>query len=137
MGLAGHLGPGRQSCCHHWGTLLGVGWTFLDPPGRCGGVRVLQGYKSMVIASVCAIACNGAAVCTANGIPRLKDRRVDSWVVMAWAYFCWRDGGGLVFASLTLALVWRTFVDVEFLAVCLLRVRMTVVVYHGGVVAAF
>ncbi|KAJ1210447.1 hypothetical protein NDU88_005811 [Pleurodeles waltl] len=22
---------------------------------------------------------------------------------MAWAYFCWRDGGGLVFASLTLA----------------------------------
>ncbi|KAJ1170476.1 hypothetical protein NDU88_002352 [Pleurodeles waltl] len=22
---------------------------------------------------------------------------------MAWAYFCWRDGGGLVFASLSLA----------------------------------
>ncbi|KAJ1151308.1 hypothetical protein NDU88_004091 [Pleurodeles waltl] len=22
---------------------------------------------------------------------------------MVWAYFCWRDGGGLVFASLTLA----------------------------------
>ncbi|KAJ1191467.1 hypothetical protein NDU88_000783 [Pleurodeles waltl] len=43
-----------------------------------------------------------AAVCTANRIPRLKDRRVDSWVVMAWAYFCWRDGGGLVIASLSL-----------------------------------
>ncbi|KAJ1195261.1 hypothetical protein NDU88_004542 [Pleurodeles waltl] len=42
------------------------------------------------------------AVCTANGIPRLKDRRVDSWVVMAWAYFCWRDGGGLVISSLSL-----------------------------------
>ncbi|KAJ1209058.1 hypothetical protein NDU88_004437 [Pleurodeles waltl] len=43
-----------------------------------------------------------AAVCTANGIPRLKDRRVDSWVVIVWAYFCWRDGGGFVFASLSL-----------------------------------
>ncbi|KAJ1143163.1 hypothetical protein NDU88_009474 [Pleurodeles waltl] len=43
-----------------------------------------------------------AAVCTANGIPRLKDRRVDSCVVIVWAYFCWRDGGGFVFASLSL-----------------------------------
>ncbi|KAJ1199858.1 hypothetical protein NDU88_003690 [Pleurodeles waltl] len=43
-----------------------------------------------------------AAVCTANGIPRLKDLCVDSWVVIAWAYFCWRDGGGFVFASLSL-----------------------------------
>ncbi|KAJ1089550.1 hypothetical protein NDU88_002701 [Pleurodeles waltl] len=42
------------------------------------------------------------SVCTANGIPRLKDRRVDSWVVIAWAYFCWRDSGGFVFASLSL-----------------------------------
>ncbi|KAJ1082242.1 hypothetical protein NDU88_002410 [Pleurodeles waltl] len=42
------------------------------------------------------------AVCTANGIPRLKDRRVDSCVVIGWAYFCWRDGGGFVFASLSL-----------------------------------
>ncbi|KAJ1212910.1 hypothetical protein NDU88_000553 [Pleurodeles waltl] len=41
-------------------------------------------------------------MCTANGIPRLNDRRVDSWVVMAWAYFCWRDGGGLVISSLSL-----------------------------------
>ncbi|KAJ1081921.1 hypothetical protein NDU88_002093 [Pleurodeles waltl] len=44
----------------------------------------------------------GAAVCTANGILRLKDRRVDSWVVIVWAYICWRDGGGFVFASLSL-----------------------------------
>ncbi|KAJ1123160.1 hypothetical protein NDU88_001633 [Pleurodeles waltl] len=43
-----------------------------------------------------------AAVCTANGIPRLKDRCVDSWVVIAWACFCWRDGGAFVFASLSL-----------------------------------
>ncbi|KAJ1198138.1 hypothetical protein NDU88_001982 [Pleurodeles waltl] len=35
-----------------------------------------------------------------NGIPRLKDRRVDSWVVIVWAYFCWRDG--LVIASFSL-----------------------------------
>ncbi|KAJ1140709.1 hypothetical protein NDU88_007054 [Pleurodeles waltl] len=42
------------------------------------------------------------AVCTANGIPRLKDRRVDSWVVIVWAYCCWRDGGGFVIASLSL-----------------------------------
>ncbi|KAJ1216004.1 hypothetical protein NDU88_003610 [Pleurodeles waltl] len=43
-----------------------------------------------------------AAVCTANGIPRLKDRRVDSCVVIVWAYFCWRDGGGLVIAIFSL-----------------------------------
>ncbi|KAJ1136721.1 hypothetical protein NDU88_003136 [Pleurodeles waltl] len=43
-----------------------------------------------------------AVVCTANGIPRLKDRRVDSCVVIVWAYFCWRDGGGLVIASFSL-----------------------------------
>ncbi|KAJ1104973.1 hypothetical protein NDU88_002381 [Pleurodeles waltl] len=43
-----------------------------------------------------------AAVCTANGIPRFKDRRVDSWVVIVWAYFCWRDGGGFDIASLSL-----------------------------------
>ncbi|KAJ1104179.1 hypothetical protein NDU88_001592 [Pleurodeles waltl] len=43
-----------------------------------------------------------AAVCTANGIPRLKDHRVDSYVVIVWAYFCWRDGGGFFFASLSL-----------------------------------
>ncbi|KAJ1178576.1 hypothetical protein NDU88_003821 [Pleurodeles waltl] len=24
---------------------------------------------------------------------------VDSWVVIVWAYFCWRDGGSFVFAS--------------------------------------
>ncbi|KAJ1081644.1 hypothetical protein NDU88_001822 [Pleurodeles waltl] len=27
---------------------------------------------------------------------------VDSCVVIAWAYFCWRDGGGFVFASFSL-----------------------------------
>ncbi|KAJ1174271.1 hypothetical protein NDU88_006093 [Pleurodeles waltl] len=27
-----------------------------------------------------------AAVCTANGIPQLKDSRLDSWVVIVWAY---------------------------------------------------
>ncbi|KAJ1119426.1 hypothetical protein NDU88_007612 [Pleurodeles waltl] len=42
------------------------------------------------------------AMCTANGIPRLKDRCVDSWVVIVWAYFCWHDGVGFVFASLSL-----------------------------------
>ncbi|KAJ1174811.1 hypothetical protein NDU88_000102 [Pleurodeles waltl] len=36
------------------------------------------------------------------GILRLKDRRMDSWVVIAWSCFCWRDGGGFVFASLSL-----------------------------------
>ncbi|KAJ1125597.1 hypothetical protein NDU88_004022 [Pleurodeles waltl] len=45
---------------------------------------------------------SSAAVCTANGIPRLKDRCVDSCVVIVWAYFCWRDGGGLVIASFSL-----------------------------------
>ncbi|KAJ1179878.1 hypothetical protein NDU88_005110 [Pleurodeles waltl] len=50
-----------------------------------------------VVVGVC-----GAAVCTANGIPRLKDRRVDSWVRMAWACLCWRGGGGLVISSLSL-----------------------------------
>ncbi|KAJ1211068.1 hypothetical protein NDU88_006430, partial [Pleurodeles waltl] len=44
-----------------------------------------------------------AAVCTANGIPRLKDCRVHLCVLIAWACFCWRDGGGFVFASLSLA----------------------------------
>ncbi|KAJ1199397.1 hypothetical protein NDU88_003233 [Pleurodeles waltl] len=43
-----------------------------------------------------------AAVCTANGIPWLNDCRVDSCVVIVWAYFCWRDGEGFVFASLSL-----------------------------------
>ncbi|KAJ1160639.1 hypothetical protein NDU88_001134 [Pleurodeles waltl] len=28
---------------------------------------------------------------------------VDSWIVIVWAYFCWRDGGGLVIASFSLA----------------------------------
>ncbi|KAJ1108489.1 hypothetical protein NDU88_005865 [Pleurodeles waltl] len=44
-----------------------------------------------------------AAVCTTNGIPRLKDRCVDSWVVIVWAYSCWRDGVGFVIASLSLS----------------------------------
>ncbi|KAJ1201071.1 hypothetical protein NDU88_004887 [Pleurodeles waltl] len=43
-----------------------------------------------------------AAVCTANGILRLKDRRVDSWVVILWAYSCWCDGVGFGIASLSL-----------------------------------
>ncbi|KAJ1137844.1 hypothetical protein NDU88_004240 [Pleurodeles waltl] len=43
-----------------------------------------------------------AAVCTANGFPRLKDRRVDSWVVIVWAYSCWWDGIGFGIASLSL-----------------------------------
>ncbi|KAJ1143928.1 hypothetical protein NDU88_010230 [Pleurodeles waltl] len=46
--------------------------------------------------------CVSAAVCIANGIPRLKDRRVDSWVVIVWEYYCWRDNGGFVIASLSL-----------------------------------
>ncbi|KAJ1174237.1 hypothetical protein NDU88_006059 [Pleurodeles waltl] len=41
-------------------------------------------------------------MCTTNGILRLKDRRVDSWVVIVWVYSCWRDGGGFVIASLSL-----------------------------------
>ncbi|KAJ1152135.1 hypothetical protein NDU88_004912 [Pleurodeles waltl] len=44
----------------------------------------------------------GAAVCTTKGIPLLKDRCMDSWVVIVWAYSCWRDGGGFVIASLSL-----------------------------------
>ncbi|KAJ1115251.1 hypothetical protein NDU88_003477 [Pleurodeles waltl] len=54
-----------------------------------------------------AVFCKGvcilsATVCTTNGIPRMKDRRVDLWVVMAWACLCWRDGGGLAISSLSL-----------------------------------
>ncbi|KAJ1092072.1 hypothetical protein NDU88_005186 [Pleurodeles waltl] len=56
---------------------------------------VIQQY----IQSVCILS---AAVWTANGIPQLKDRCVDSCVVIVWAYFCWRDGGGFVIASLSL-----------------------------------
>ncbi|KAJ1176357.1 hypothetical protein NDU88_001639 [Pleurodeles waltl] len=37
------------------------------------------------------------AVCTANGILRLKEPK---WIV--WAYSCWRDGGGFLIASLSL-----------------------------------
>ncbi|KAJ1178512.1 hypothetical protein NDU88_003758 [Pleurodeles waltl] len=39
---------------------------------------------------------------TANGIRRLKDSRVDSWVMIVWAYSYWRDSGGFVIASLSL-----------------------------------
>ncbi|KAJ1199008.1 hypothetical protein NDU88_002846 [Pleurodeles waltl] len=42
------------------------------------------------------------AVCTANGIRQLKDCCVDSWVMIVWAYSCWRDGGGFAFATLSL-----------------------------------
>ncbi|KAJ1134709.1 hypothetical protein NDU88_001156 [Pleurodeles waltl] len=42
-----------------------------------------------------------AVVCTANGILRLKDRHVDSWVVIVWAYSCLRDGVGFASLSLT------------------------------------
>ncbi|KAJ1116243.1 hypothetical protein NDU88_004459 [Pleurodeles waltl] len=41
-------------------------------------------------------------VCTANGLPQLKDRCVDSWVVIVWAYSCWRDGVGFDITSLSL-----------------------------------
>ncbi|KAJ1152290.1 hypothetical protein NDU88_005066 [Pleurodeles waltl] len=43
-----------------------------------------------------------AAVCTANGLLRLKDPCVDSWVVILWAYSCWHDGVGFAIASLSL-----------------------------------
>ncbi|KAJ1214901.1 hypothetical protein NDU88_002512 [Pleurodeles waltl] len=43
-----------------------------------------------------------AAVCTANGLPRLKDRRIDLWVVIVWAYSCWRDSVGFAITSLSL-----------------------------------
>ncbi|KAJ1110535.1 hypothetical protein NDU88_007886 [Pleurodeles waltl] len=43
-----------------------------------------------------------AAVCPANGLPRLRDRCVDSWVVIVWVYSCWRDGVGFGIASLSL-----------------------------------
>ncbi|KAJ1110437.1 hypothetical protein NDU88_007788 [Pleurodeles waltl] len=49
--------------------------------------------------SVCILS---AAVCTANGIPRLKDHHVDSCVVIVWAYSCWRDGVGFAIASVSL-----------------------------------
>ncbi|KAJ1089836.1 hypothetical protein NDU88_002980 [Pleurodeles waltl] len=53
-----------------------------------------------------------AAVCTANGLPRLNVRRGDSWVIMLWAYFCWRNGVGFGTAVLSL-----TF-GVAYLCVC-------------------
>ncbi|KAJ1194335.1 hypothetical protein NDU88_003624 [Pleurodeles waltl] len=43
-----------------------------------------------------------APVCTANGLPQLNDRCVDSWVVILWAYSCWSDGVGFGIASLSL-----------------------------------
>ncbi|KAJ1136199.1 hypothetical protein NDU88_002617 [Pleurodeles waltl] len=43
-----------------------------------------------------------AAVCTANGLPQLKDRCVDLWVMIVWAYSCWHDGVGFAIASLSL-----------------------------------
>ncbi|KAJ1103643.1 hypothetical protein NDU88_001064 [Pleurodeles waltl] len=68
------------------------------------------GFKSSNVAEFCSFVCIlTAAVCPANGIPRLNDRRVDSWVVMGWAYFCWRGGGGLVTS---------TFPPTAGLAVC-------------------
>ncbi|KAJ1159473.1 hypothetical protein NDU88_012123 [Pleurodeles waltl] len=67
-------------------------------------------FKSSNVAEFCSFVCIlTAAVCTANGKPCLKDRCVDSWVRMAWAYFCWRDGGGLVTS---------TFPPTAGLAVC-------------------
>ncbi|KAJ1171997.1 hypothetical protein NDU88_003854 [Pleurodeles waltl] len=87
--------------------------------GGCGEFWALRGgvltvgcveFKSSNVAEFCSFVCIlTAAVCTANGKPRLKDRRVDSWVIMAWAYFCWRDGGGLVTS---------TFPPTAGLAVC-------------------
>ncbi|KAJ1109026.1 hypothetical protein NDU88_006395 [Pleurodeles waltl] len=79
------------------------------------------------------------AVCTANGILRLKDRRVDSWVVIVWADSCWRDGGGFVIASLSLTfgvadlcgcLYFGGFRDVDRIAVAEFRRR-------SGVLAVF
>ncbi|KAJ1084687.1 hypothetical protein NDU88_004833 [Pleurodeles waltl] len=43
-----------------------------------------------------------AVVCTANGLLRLKDRCVDSWVVIVCAYSSWRDGVGFGITSLSL-----------------------------------
>ncbi|KAJ1206918.1 hypothetical protein NDU88_002311 [Pleurodeles waltl] len=78
--------------------------------GMCSGHALVMGVHAlwshaglgvgMGALSVCILS---AAVCTANGIPRLKDRCVDSCVVIVWAYFCCRDGVGLVIASLSLA----------------------------------
>ncbi|KAJ1127529.1 hypothetical protein NDU88_005928 [Pleurodeles waltl] len=44
----------------------------------------------------------GVLVSWSCGIPQLKDGRVDLWVVIVWAYSCWRDGGGFIIASLSL-----------------------------------
>ncbi|KAJ1152131.1 hypothetical protein NDU88_004908 [Pleurodeles waltl] len=103
MGRAGHLGPGRQSCCHHWGPLLGVGWTFLDPPGRCGGVRVCV---FQIVQCGCVLELY--VYFERGGVYRQWNTAVErpprGFVGRnGIAYFCWRDGGGLVFASLTLA----------------------------------
>ncbi|KAJ1136932.1 hypothetical protein NDU88_003346 [Pleurodeles waltl] len=57
---------------------------------QCGGVLYMH---------VCILS---AAVCTANGLPRLKIRCVDLWVVIVWAYSCCRDGVGFGIASLSL-----------------------------------
>ncbi|KAJ1128030.1 hypothetical protein NDU88_006422 [Pleurodeles waltl] len=74
--------------------------------GSCAGVP--RGGCVYFELSNVAVFCKGvcilsAAVCTANGILRLKDRCGDLWVGIAWAHFCWRDGGGLVIASFSLA----------------------------------
>ncbi|KAJ1090576.1 hypothetical protein NDU88_003706 [Pleurodeles waltl] len=72
-------------------------WTLLSGDVRCVSFELSN--VAVFWRCVCILS---AAVCTANGIPRLKDRHVDSWVVIAWACFCWRDSGGFVIASLSL-----------------------------------
>ncbi|KAJ1216429.1 hypothetical protein NDU88_004031 [Pleurodeles waltl] len=57
--------------------------------------------SNVVVFCVC-VCILSEVVCTANGIPQLKYRCVDSWVVIVRAYSCWCDGGGFVFASLSL-----------------------------------
>ncbi|KAJ1199790.1 hypothetical protein NDU88_003622 [Pleurodeles waltl] len=60
----------------------------------CGAMGWCVPFKLSNVVGVCKGVCIlTAAVCTANGIPRLNDRRVDLRVIMGWVYFCWRGGG--------------------------------------------
>ncbi|KAJ1130993.1 hypothetical protein NDU88_009336 [Pleurodeles waltl] len=113
---------GWFSICRGWGAGVVVLWRFLlsTGAGRGGGQFIVQAsVMGLLVVPQCPSWCLylelsnvvvfckcvcilSVAVCTANGIMRLKDRRVDSWVMIAWAYSCWRDGVGFVVASLSL-----------------------------------
>ncbi|KAJ1188064.1 hypothetical protein NDU88_004829 [Pleurodeles waltl] len=71
--------------------------------GGVNGLQVLPDPKVVFLLQPLGLLKLGhAAVCTASGLLGLKDRRVDSWAMIMWAYSCWRDSVGFAIASLSL-----------------------------------